>query len=185
MNTKDLFSLKGRVALITGGSRGIGKMIAAGFIAQGAKVYISARKADACNATAKELSKDGGTCISIPMNVATVAGAKGLAAAVMAQEPKVDIAEEFVEGTTVECSNSERDDSECDEWKEFDEEVEAGCFDNLSESDRLSELDDMLESDDLAADAYEAEGWQNRLSFFRIQMTQATRIFFFRKRIFN
>src|SRR5258708_32677868 len=91
MITKDLFSLKGRVALITGGSRGIGKMIAEGFIAQGAKVYISARKADACNQTAKELSEGGGTCISIPMNVATVAGAKGLAAAVMAQEPKADI----------------------------------------------------------------------------------------------
>lgn len=91
MNTQDLFSLKGRVALITGGSRGIGKMIAEGFIAQGAKVYISARKADACNQTAEELSKDGGTCISIPMNVSTVAGAKGLAAAVMAQEPKIDI----------------------------------------------------------------------------------------------
>jgi 2-deoxy-D-gluconate 3-dehydrogenase len=91
MITKDLFSLKGRVALITGGSRGIGKMIAEGFIAQGAKVYISARKADACNQTAKELSQGGGTCISIPMNVATVAGAKGLAAAVMALEPKVDI----------------------------------------------------------------------------------------------
>ncbi|HMD27915.1 MAG TPA: SDR family oxidoreductase [Steroidobacteraceae bacterium] len=91
MNTKDLFSLKGRVALITGGSRGIGKMIAEGFIAQGAKVYISARKADACNQTAQELSKGGGTCISIPMNISTLAGAKSLAAAVMAQEPKVDI----------------------------------------------------------------------------------------------
>src|SRR6202142_2446475 len=91
MNTKDLFSLKGRVALVTGGSRGIGKMIAEGFIAQGAKVYISARKADACHQTAKELSKDGGQCIAIPMNVATVAGAKALASAVMAQEPKVDI----------------------------------------------------------------------------------------------
>jgi NAD(P)-dependent dehydrogenase (short-subunit alcohol dehydrogenase family) len=91
MVTKDLFSLKGRVALITGGSRGIGKMIAEGFIAQGAKVYISARKADACDQTAKELSKDGGTCISVPMNVATVAGAKALAAAVMEKEPKVDI----------------------------------------------------------------------------------------------
>jgi NAD(P)-dependent dehydrogenase (short-subunit alcohol dehydrogenase family) len=91
MNTKDLFSLKGRVALVTGGSRGIGKMIAEGFIAQGAKVYISARKADACNQTAQELSKGGGTCISIPMNISTLAGAKSLAAAVMAQEPKLDI----------------------------------------------------------------------------------------------
>src|SRR5271170_6754371 len=91
MNTKDLFSLSGRVALITGGSRGIGKMIAEGFVAQGAKVYISARKADACDRTAQELSKDGGSCISIPMNVSTVEGAKALGAAVMALEPKLDI----------------------------------------------------------------------------------------------
>ena len=91
MNTKDLFSLKGRVALVTGGSRGIGKMIAEGFIAQGAKVYISARKVEACNQTAQELSKGGGTCISIPMNISTLAGVSSLAAAVMAREPKVDI----------------------------------------------------------------------------------------------
>lgn len=91
MNTSDLFSLEGRIALITGGSRGIGRMIARGFIAQGAKVYISARKADACDRTAQQLSKDGGTCISIPANVSTVAGAKQLAAALMAREPKVDI----------------------------------------------------------------------------------------------
>ena len=91
MNTLDLFSLKGRVALITGGSRGIGKMIAEGFIAQGAKVYICARKAEACNQTANELSRHGGTCISIPMNVASVAGCKELAAAVMARESKIDI----------------------------------------------------------------------------------------------
>jgi len=59
----DLFSLKGRTALITGGSRGIGRMIAKGFLAQGAKVYISARKAQACIDTAKELSRFG-TCIA-------------------------------------------------------------------------------------------------------------------------
>ncbi len=86
----DLFSLSGRTALITGGSRGIGRMIAAGFLAQGAKVYISSRKAAACDDTARELSKLG-TCISLPADVSTVAGARGLAAAYAAQEGSLDI----------------------------------------------------------------------------------------------
>jgi NAD(P)-dependent dehydrogenase (short-subunit alcohol dehydrogenase family) len=84
----DLFSLKGRVALVTGGSRGIGKMIAKGFIDQGAKVYISSRKAPACLETAEEL---GPNCIALPQDVSTVDGVKALAAAFMAKEPKLDI----------------------------------------------------------------------------------------------
>jgi NAD(P)-dependent dehydrogenase (short-subunit alcohol dehydrogenase family) len=52
----NLFSIKGKTALVTGGSRGIGEMIAAGFMAHGAKVYISSRKADACEATARRLT---------------------------------------------------------------------------------------------------------------------------------
>jgi len=87
---KDLFSLNGRVALVTGGSRGIGRMIAEGFLSQGAKVYISARKADACDATAKELSALG-TCISIPADVSTVEGARGLAQEMLARENALDI----------------------------------------------------------------------------------------------
>ena len=88
---KNLFSLEGRTALVTGGSRGIGRMIAAGFIAHGAKVYISSRKAEACEATAKELSKGGGVCIALPVDVSTSAGAKALAAALSAREKKLDI----------------------------------------------------------------------------------------------
>jgi len=86
----DLFSLKGRVALITGGSRGIGQMIAAGFVAQGARVYVSSRKAEACEATAAELSADG-ECIALPADVSTLAGAQGLAKAFAAREPALDI----------------------------------------------------------------------------------------------
>ncbi|MFI4973708.1 MAG: SDR family oxidoreductase [Caulobacterales bacterium] len=88
---KDLFSLEDRVALVTGGSRGIGKMIARGFLDYGAKVYISSRKADQCNAAAAELSKGGGTCISLPQDLSTVEGCNALAARIGELEPKLDI----------------------------------------------------------------------------------------------
>ncbi|WP_419807198.1 SDR family oxidoreductase [Sphingomonas sp.] len=88
MDTTNLFRLDGRVALITGGSRGIGKMIAAGFIAQGAKVYISSRKAAACEETVAEL---GPNCIALPQDVSTVAGCKALAAQFAEHESKLDI----------------------------------------------------------------------------------------------
>jgi len=89
----DLFSLQDRVALVTGGSRGIGKMIAAGFLAQGAaRVYITARKAAPCEATAKELTAQyAGECIALPIDISALAGIEMLAAEIIKREPKLDI----------------------------------------------------------------------------------------------
>ena len=86
----DLFSLQGRTALITGGSRGIGRMIAAGFLAAGARVYISARKAEACDQTAAELSAIG-PCVSLPADVSTLDGMQSLVAAYAKHESQLDI----------------------------------------------------------------------------------------------
>ena len=92
MDVQTLFSVRGKVALVTGGSRGIGEMIAAGFLANGAKVYISSRKAAACDATAARLSDTyGGECIPLPADVADVASIERLAVALGERESKLDI----------------------------------------------------------------------------------------------
>ncbi len=89
---RDIFSIEGKTALVTGGSRGIGEMIAAGFLAHGAKVYISSRKADVCAETAARLMGEfGGECIALPGDVGTMDGVKALASALADRESRLDI----------------------------------------------------------------------------------------------
>lgn len=90
MDVAQLFDLSGRSALVTGGSRGIGRMIAEGLLAQGARVYISARKAQACDAAAAELNELG-PCVSLPADVSTGAGIEALHAAYTSHEDTLDI----------------------------------------------------------------------------------------------
>ena len=87
---KNLFDVSGKVALVTGGSRGIGEMIAEGFVANGVKTYISARKADACDATAARLSEQG-ECISIPADLSTMEGIEALVGEIKSRESQLDI----------------------------------------------------------------------------------------------
>ena len=88
----DWFSIEGKIALVTGGSRGIGEMIAAGFLQYGAKVYISSRKAGVCDATADRLqSTYGGSCVSIPADLSELEGIESLVAALSERESQLDI----------------------------------------------------------------------------------------------
>jgi len=86
----DLFSVAGKVAIVTGGSRGIGRMIAEGFVENGVRTYITARKADACAETAAELSNKG-ECISLPADLSTKEGREAFVAEITTRETKIDI----------------------------------------------------------------------------------------------
>lgn len=87
---KNLFDIKGKVAVVTGGSRGIGAMIARGFVENGVKTYITARKEAELRATAQELSELG-ECIAIPSDLSSVAGVSAFADAVKAEEDQLHI----------------------------------------------------------------------------------------------
>ena len=90
MKVEDLFSVRGKIALVTGGSRGLGEMIARAYVENGAKVYISARKADACEALAKELSRLG-ECIAIPADISRMEEIERLASELEKRESRLDI----------------------------------------------------------------------------------------------
>jgi NAD(P)-dependent dehydrogenase (short-subunit alcohol dehydrogenase family) len=86
----ELFSVAGKVAVVTGGSRGIGAMIAEGLVRAGCRVYITARKAAACDATAAELSELG-QCISVPADLAAEGGPAELVRVLSQREDRLHI----------------------------------------------------------------------------------------------
>jgi NAD(P)-dependent dehydrogenase (short-subunit alcohol dehydrogenase family) len=86
----NLFDVSGKTALVTGGSRGIGLMIARGYVEAGVRVYISSRKAEVCDEVAAELSKTG-TCISVPADLADDAECSRLAAEIAEREPHLHV----------------------------------------------------------------------------------------------
>lgn len=86
----DLFNVSGKIVLVTGGSRGIGEMIARGFVNAGAAVYISSRKADACNALAEELSRSG-VCVALPADLSHEEECRRLAEEITRREDRLDV----------------------------------------------------------------------------------------------
>ena len=91
MNINDLFNVEGKIAVVTGGSRGIGEMITAGFLANGVKVYITARKVGPLISKAEELSeKYNGECIALGCDLSTLDGVKSFAEQIKEKENGVD-----------------------------------------------------------------------------------------------
>lgn len=91
MDLQSLFSLQGKTALVTGGSRGIGAMIAEGLVAAGCRVYISSRTAEDCKKTAEGLKNYPGECLSMPGDISSIEGIEALVAGLSRRENSVNI----------------------------------------------------------------------------------------------
>ena len=92
LSVGELFGVEGKTVLVTGGARGIGLMIAAGFVANGARVYIASRSKDACEAAAKQLTAEGpGTCVALSEDLSTEAGCVNLAKMFRAREERLHV----------------------------------------------------------------------------------------------
>ncbi len=87
---RNLFSLEGKVALVTGGSRGIGLMIARGYVENGVRTYVSSRKADVCEQVARELGRSG-SCIALPADLARMDEVARLVREISAREPALHV----------------------------------------------------------------------------------------------
>ena len=90
MKLSDLFSVEGKVALVSGGTRGIGLMIARGFVENGVRTYICSRKPEACAKAEAELSRYG-TCFAIPADLGDLAGVARLVSDLSSREPALHI----------------------------------------------------------------------------------------------
>jgi NAD(P)-dependent dehydrogenase (short-subunit alcohol dehydrogenase family) len=88
--TDPLFSVEGKVALVTGGSRGIGLMIARGLVERGARTYVASRKREDVEAAAKELSKSG-ACVAIRADLSTLDGITALAGEIAERESALHV----------------------------------------------------------------------------------------------